>query len=1191
MVQPKPPQYNSSNSVAQRQPIFIDVNDPRAKRGKLGIVQGRSGTQIEIINTASGMSLAALQANYGVTSGQINALQDQHAPMTGDQIAAQTNSLIGTISPPSGISNLKTAWVGSTLQITWNFDATLPQNKYVADFYINFKQGSVNVGVVQHTINLSSALQGYNLTQSANSAAFGVPQTSFDTITVYAQDVYGNNGASQSVTPGAYSDGLPTPYITLKSITSGYTVTTTYVGNAGPYAGVPVSPPELPTSPNFSYVDIEEYDDAGGLINWSGDATNVSSSLFTGLSFSQVSLSKTNPITIFTPTTSTRYVRAKFTDSLGGGTGSYSNIYQITPTPIVTVNTKTPTDVTSVSGTFSNGTTANVTGNDVLVTATIPTDGNAGNSFIVQLKPVGTTAIGNFYFYPASITTPQEFLITSADIYAQFGNYYNSYTGYVISVSSVGIRSSAGGTAIPQFSRTNTLSSVTPTAAIGNVIDGYTAQFNFGTTGGTSAQVYQFFQDPTSFIIGNDVPDYMDAVYVSGGTSGSSTITVNSLTFENGGYPGTPNPTSYFGYQITGNGISGINWITGISQSGSNYILTLHSPLTSPASGNYHMQTKVYDGLGPGNIFLNYYSNVYVTIAFYDNYGDRSQNSIIYTATPINPTTSLINNAIQIAKTTDPSRPAAIYMSSNNDIASGSRILLGTSNSEAGIFVWGPNDSSPSTQILGDTSSNLTFITTNAKIADWSITNSHIQNDLSTGTYQSGYVGLSGSNPYYSFWAGADTSDNSDGLAKFSVTPAGKVTARNITIIGNGGSSDLINAADVFKVDNLGNLTATSANITGTIHAQGGTFTGNVQLNGGSIYAGTALTGVPKTVMNSSGFAAYASTGAALTEIITTPLGALVSSPGGTTTPSFPSGYSQVNFITSAALIGGFLINGDTISNSSGTLKLNSVKDPGARFIIENASNTYKLQLSIPSSAGDNVIEAGGYNGTTYAPNFFVTAAGTLNATGAIIQSAAKTANAYVQLDGANDVINIFGTPANNPGSSIVYNAQLIGNAIQSAYNLVPTSANIGYEISLSPSGISSTNYMSFIVGNNSSNTGAFQVYGKSASLPAFSVDPSGNSTSFVESGVTSSASSATSINTSITFLNSASVILGSGMGAGSLYSAGSGSSYVYINGFARIRNATPIYSNSGQYVRNIYINPSSVTPSGGFTGDIWIAY
>ena len=301
------------------------------------------------------------------------------------------------------------------------------------------------------------------------------------------------------------------------------------------------------------------------------------------------------------------------------------------------------------------------------------------------------------------------------------------------------------------------------------------------------------------------------------------------------------------------------------------YVVTLSNPMTGVPSGNYTMIGLVTTGSSPLTVFTTNYLQRWPVVIYYDKFQNNSpfgQPSPAY-ITPINPSTSLINSAVQVSST------GSIYLGSTN--TSIPNVILGTTSNEAGMFIWGPNDGglatpltasitavsgtgavtfttsaahgfkvgqyvtisgitggtttynnatptqitavsttttfttsntgtgtpssftgslatvSPSTyngvastQIIGAPASPYTFVTKNAQIADWSITGSHIQNDLTTGTFSKGYVGLSGSNANYSIWAGSGTSDNSDGTAKFSVTPGGNVQARQITIIGSG---------------------------------------------------------------------------------------------------------------------------------------------------------------------------------------------------------------------------------------------------------------------------------------------------------------------------------------------------------------------------------------------------------------------
>jgi len=996
LTQPTPPQYRSSSSVAKRPTIFIDVNDPRAKKGKLGIIQSRSGAEIEIVNTSAGMSLSALYSDFGITSGAINGTEDKNAPLTFGQISSTltqegytTGGYLNTIqnpNAPDAVTNLVAAWVGSTLHITFDFDTTAKENGYFKDFIITLTPtGGTAQSIYITTINTSSVHQVYDFTLAANGSLFGFYQTNFSSLSIVSQDAFLNQSLPTTITPPVWSNGLPTPYITKTSITNGYQITTTYLDSNNS----PVSPAALPTNPNLNYVDIEEYVDTAGSISVLGlDVTNLPSSLFSNLTFTQVSLSSLNPVTIYTATTDIRYVRAKFTDVMGSGTGTYSNIIQVIPTPVAVVNTKLPTDVSNVSASFSTGTTADGAGNDVLVTATIPTDGNAGNSFIVKLIPTeAPTLSGSFYFYPPSISIPQEFVVNSTDIFAQFGKYYSSYTGYVISVSSVGNKSVTG-TEIPRFTRTSTLSSYVPQATLSNVLSGYTVQFNLGQSGASYGEVYQFFSNPVWFTTG-DIPDYIDADWVSQGASGSNTITVDNLMLENGGYPMPSGSLPYAGYQITGNGIPPYTWITGINGNGPNYQLTLSNNLTSNASGRYHMQALVYSGTGPANVFLDYYSTVYVVVAYYDDYGDRSENSAVFQATPVNPATSVISNAIQVGS------GGSIYVGSS--ATTGSRIVLGPSgikgpdgtSAYSGIFAFDygstANTAASTAIITNPSAGSYTFETTNAKIADWSINSNQIQNTLGTA---SNYVGLSATGTY-SFWAGSATSGG-DANAAFTVTPTGVVTAKKMQLIGDGTSSTNLISAGTFSITNAGVLNATGANISGTINIGGlSTFSGNVAINNGaSIYARTfGPSSGQGMVINYNGLSAYDAAGAQTTSISA---GASSGSP---------------TFTTSNALIGNWIIGSTTIKSQNKGITLDAAND---QIIISGPisggvdQDTYE---TIISANGTYVIEAGPKGST---PNFSVAPNGTMTAHNATIDGTiSATGSSYsITMDPNNQYLS-----------------------------------------------------------------------------------------------------------------------------------------------------------------------------------------
>ena len=276
----------------------------------------------------------------------------------------------------------------------------------------------------------------------------------------------------------------------------------------------------------------------------------------------------------------------------------------------------------------------------------------------------------------------------------------------------------------------------------------------------------------------------------------------------------------------------------------------------------------VYSGLSPATIITPNNDTRYVIVRYYDQFDNTSYYSMELTGqtagVEVNPldigTLSLIENPIKIQ--TDGSIFAGVGTSTQYP-----QVFF----NKDGIFAYDANGDWTTEIINSATAGSPTFITKRATIGDWTVAPSAIEN---TG-YVSGstYTGLSASGTY-AFWAGSGTSKNSDASAKFSVTPAGAVTARKISIIGDGTSSDLINAGSgVFKVTNTGALTATSASITGSISVNGQSyFDANVNINNGYLIAGASGPGVgPNVQISSAGLQALNSSSAATTKIYTSP--------------------------------------------------------------------------------------------------------------------------------------------------------------------------------------------------------------------------------------------------------------------------------------------------------------------------------
>ena len=403
----------------------------------------------------------------------------------------------------------------------------------------------------------------------------------------------------------------------------------------------------------------------------------------------------------------------------------------------------------------------------------------------------------------------------------------------------------------------------------------------------------------------------------------------------------------------------------------------------------------VYSGLSPAVVVDTDYTTVYIKIRYYDDFGNTSNFSAEGTITPLNPgEITSFENPISFGTN------AVIY--AGNSPTEGTRTLFKT----GGIFAYDATNTSPSTQIVSDaTAGTPTFITTQAQIADWKISSTKIENTLS-GT-PTKYTGLSASGTY-AFWAGSDVSGGNS-TAKFSVTPLGVVTAREISIIGNGNSStNLISAGSLFTVKNDGTLTATSANITGTIYASGGEFTGNVKLNGGSLYAlgsgGTVSSGI-RTIFNSSGIAAYNSSGG-YAQMLTTPLA------------------DGSVFATTAANLGGWLVDSSKIQKTSISGKGNITLDSVNGYItVSNSSLTSNLAgINSPgNNLNHSVFWAGGTDPNSTSNPFRVTLGGKVFANEADIKGTISSVGTLgtMTMDGTDGFMSL-ATASNNNISYLV---------------------------------------------------------------------------------------------------------------------------------------------------------------------------
>jgi hypothetical protein len=426
-----------------------------------------------------------------------------------------------------------------------------------------------------------------------------------------------------------------------------------------------------------------------------------------------------------------------------------------------------------------------------------------------------------------------------------------------------------------------------------------------------------------------------------------------------------------------------INVPTGVSYIEVYAKTSTFAPL-DPLTGVINSQYLVYTGLNPALVTDIDYTKKYIRARYYTISGQPSKWSAEKETTPLDAgQLSVIDNPVEIQ--------TGGSILAGDSLTTGARLLM----NQYGMFLYDYNSvsgESPSTQIVGngyykadgtfqavDTLAP-TFITERAKIANWMIYTDRFENSLtaSTGTY----TGFAPSGTY-AIWAGANSSKNTDALAKFSVTHAGAVTARNISIIGGGTPTAKLIDAGSFFVQNNGYMETTTAKITGEINANSGTFRGTVDVGTGSVPTGQLrITSGGGTILMGHGVSIDGSASAGITA---------TSSTGAT---NFWVRASDGYLFSQYGKIGGWSIGTSKLSGGGGASAVG---------------------LQIDETAGGYAFWAGAGTPDTTTP-FSVTNTGTLRATGAIITGEIKATSGRIgsttlgwEITG--DLIRSSGTP------------------------------------------------------------------------------------------------------------------------------------------------------------------------------------
>jgi hypothetical protein len=807
-------QYRSNKSIAKNPTISIDVDDPRVSWDKIKQTLSRQGSEIDIIG-----------------------LDGKPLIMGGSNLTTGTNpSDPNTKKPkvpkvPGGITNLSAQWQeldsGPALVFSFDIDLTLEENNTIDSFEYTLSDGtSITPRIYSTKLNTESVTQEVIFYYADNTKYFGIFQTTFAEFIVRALDKSGEVGAEGILTDiPSYIVDLCTPIITATPIPMGYSVTLT----------------DICTKP-YEFLSVEEI------------VSDAASAPTTG--YQQVYLSKITPANILTPTTVSRWVKARYTSG-SGLYGPYSNAVKVKPSNPIEADLTPPDPATAVTAVWS--------GNNISVTATVPLD---VTRFIVRLTNGST--VGFFTKFPTASGTSQTILITEQELYNALGSYFTSFTGLLILADVADNRNA--GTAFTVAEKVNELANVTPTFEVTAISNGYSVNYTLPAAA-AYAKVY-------SSSINNFTPD--DATNL------------------------------------------------------------------------------VYSGLSPAIIINSSYTLNYVKIKFFKTDGASSLISAQKSVTPADPgMLSLIDNEVKI------STNGSIL--AGDSATSGGRAIL----NKEGLFVYNTGGT-PSTQIVANaTDGSPTFLTTNAKIADWKIYSNKIENQLVSGITK--YAGLSASGTY-AFYAGSTTSGG-DAQAEFSVTQLGAVQAKNITI--SGGSLS-VGASSIAA--STGKLTTTDADITGKITALSGKITGNFQVESGTFYTGTSPTST-SVLINDKGLASIDASNNTLTAILNTPISSgnvpIGSQPAVGTLPN------AISFFTQAALIGGWVVDSTKIKDRSEQFVLNSTDKNIVITGVIDVSTNFRVELG----TGANVFSAGTAGQT---PSVFITRAGLLTANNATIRGTVR---------------------------------------------------------------------------------------------------------------------------------------------------------------------------------------------------------
>lgn len=579
-------EYKSPFSVSKRQTIFLDVNDPRVKSYKAGLTSARAGAEIVIVDGSGG---AVLSSSYAA-----NLVGRKSPTFAGTPIASDGKT-------PGSITNLSAVWQGTSLIFSFDIDLTSTDNDGIDSFFYTLADSEVVTSPIQSTkLNKTSVSQQIIFDNADNAKYFGDFQGSFVEFRVRAHDKSGNLGPEAVLTNiPVYDNGLPAPVITVTSIIQGYSVD---------WVQIPQ---------DYTHISVEE------IVSDAGTAPT------SGYQQVHLGLKSIKPAVVTTPTTEARWVKARFVAPGSGTYGPYSNVVKVTPLNPVSVDLTPPNEVTVNSSTWS--------GDNIVISYTLPAT-DAGVRFKVALT-APNSSVGFFYFFPVVGTNNQTATITKADLFNQFGTHYSSFSGVFYSMDSSDNRSAGVSFSVAQ--RANPLLGITPIFTTTALVNGYNVSFTLPASA-TYAEVYQKYSSWT----GVTPVDSFTGTYLSGGASGTNTVTLSGVV-SNKGVAVSP----IAGYRVIGDGIPNNTYITAVSGNQ----ITVNNNFTSQVSGSVTGYSVVYSGSGPANISSTIYENTYLLVRYYDDFENPSNYSAEQIVVPLQPVAVDISGPGSVATVNTPS--------------------------------------------------------------------------------------------------------------------------------------------------------------------------------------------------------------------------------------------------------------------------------------------------------------------------------------------------------------------------------------------------------------------------------------------------------------------------------------------------------------------------------------------------------